>query len=175
MKDFKKIKLLILDCDGVLTDGKIIYNDNRIEIRNFSAKDGLGIKMLMFAGIEVAVISGKYSETLTKRCEDLGIKHVFQKIRNKLKVAEKLFKELDMSWDNVAYMGDDWNDFPVIKKVSLSAAPNDVMEDFKEKVDFISTRKGGEGAVREFIEFILKKQGIYEKVLLDFISFLENS
>ena len=93
MKDFKKIKLLILDCDGVLTDGKIIYNDNRIEIRNFSAKDGLGIKMLMFAGIEVAVISGKYSETLTKRCEDLGIKHVFQKIRNKLKVAEKLFKD----------------------------------------------------------------------------------
>jgi len=175
MKEFKKIKLLILDCDGVLTDGKIIYNDHHLEIRNFSAKDGLGIKMLMFSGIEVAVISGKQSETLTKRCEDLDIKYVHQKVRNKLKVAENLLKNLNLDWENVAYMGDDWNDFPVIKKVNLSASPNDVMEDFKKTVNFVTTRKGGEGAVREFIEFILKKQGIYEKVLAEFISFLENS
>ncbi len=175
MKDHKKIKLLILDCDGVLTDGKIIYNDKRIETRNFSAKDGLGIKMLMFAGIEVAVISGKQSDALTKRCEDLGIKYVYQKVRNKLKVARNLINELKLDWENIAFMGDDWNDFPVIKEVNVSAAPIDVLEDFKEKVDFVSKRKGGEGAVREFIEHILKKQGRYEKVLADFISFLENS
>lgn len=174
MKNYKKIKLLILDCDGVLTDGKIIYNDKGAEIRNFSAKDGLGIKMMMFAGIEVAVISGKNSETLSKRCENLGIKYLHQGIRNKLPVAEKLLEKLNLNWENVAYMGDDWNDYPVIKKVNLSGAPDDAMEDFKVKVNFISSRKGGEGAVREFIEFILKKQGIYETVLEDFISNLEN-
>jgi len=174
MTDFKKIKLLILDCDGVLTDGKIIYNDNRIEIRNFSAKDGLGIKLLPFAGIEIAVISGKKSETLDKRAEDLGIKMVFQGVKNKLKIASEIIKKLNLNWKNVAYMGDDWNDFPVMKKVAVTAVPTDVMPDFKEKADFVSSRKGGDGAVREFIEFILKKQGIYEKVLADFIEFLEN-
>jgi len=175
MTDFKKIKLLILDCDGVLTDGKIIYDDNKIEIRNFSAKDGLGIKLLPFAGIDIAVISGKKSATLDKRTADLGIEIVFQGIKNKLKIASEIIEKLDLNWDNVAYMGDDWNDFPVMKKVALSAVPTDVMPDFKKKADFVASRKGGDGAVREFIELILKKQGIYEKVLSDFISYLENT
>ncbi|MCK4694507.1 MAG: HAD-IIIA family hydrolase [Candidatus Cloacimonetes bacterium] len=175
MKDYKNIKLLILDCDGVLTDGKIIYDDNRTEIRNFSAKDGLGIKLLPFANIQVAVISGKKSETLARRCEDLGIRYVFQKVRNKLRMAEELIQRLNLKWKNVAFMGDDWNDFPIIKRAYISSAPADAFEDFQKKVDFITRRNGGEGAVREFIEHILKEQGVYEKTVEKLVAHLENS
>ena len=175
MKDYKKIKLLILDCDGVLTDGKIIYDDNRNEIRNFSAKDGLGIKLLPFANIQVAVISGKKSEILARRCEDLGIRHVFQKVRNKLKTAEELIEQLNLNWENVAFMGDDWNDFPIVKRAYITSAPADAFEDFQKKVDFVTRRNGGEGAVREFIEHILKEQGVYDKTVEKLVAHLENN
>ncbi|HCX72465.1 MAG TPA: 3-deoxy-D-manno-octulosonate 8-phosphate phosphatase, partial [Candidatus Cloacimonas sp.] len=112
----ENIKLLILDNDGVLTDGKIYYDDNRLETKAFSAKDGLGIKLLGFTDIKVAIITGRRSQILQQRCDDLGIKILFQKINNKLKVAEEILKNLDLDWQNVAYMGDDWNDFPVMER-----------------------------------------------------------
>ena len=163
--DFKKIKLLILDNDGVLTDGKIIYNNDQMESKNYNAKDGLGIKLLQFSGIELAIITGRTSKILEKRCDDLQIELLFQGVRNKLRKTKKLLKELDLDWENVAYMGDDWNDIPVIEKCNMSATPADAFDDIKSRVDLVTERKGGEGAVREFIELILKKQGKYEESL----------
>ncbi|MEA1971838.1 MAG: HAD-IIIA family hydrolase [Candidatus Cloacimonadota bacterium] len=174
MQNTNKIKLLILDCDGVLTDGKIIYDNNLIESKAFSAKDGLGIKLIQFSRIEVAIITGRKSEVVSQRARDLKIKYVYQNIKNKLKFAESLLQELHLSWENVAYMGDDWNDYPVIQKVGLSGCPADVSPLFSKKVDFQSTKNGGDGAVREFIEYILKNSIGLETTIDKFVEFLKN-
>lgn len=171
----QQIKLVILDCDGVLTDGKLIYNDEGIESKNFSAQDGLGIKLLQQSDIEIAVVTGKKSNILKRRCEVLKIKYLYQNIHNKVKVSRKLLNKLNLSWSNLAYMGDDWNDYPVIKKAAFSAAPANANPDFRKKVDLVTKSKGGNGAVREFIVYILKKQNKYEKTLAKFINKLENS
>ena len=175
MKDYSRIKLLILDCDGVLTDGKVTYGNNEIELKSFSVKDGLGIRLLEYSDIKVAIITGRESQALIQRCKDLRIKFLFQKTRNKFVKIQEMLKELQLDWQNVAFMGDDWNDYPALKKAYLSAVPNDANEDLKSKVDFIANSKGGEGAVRGFIDFILKKQGKYEKAVADFIEHLESS
>ncbi|MCD4819960.1 MAG: HAD hydrolase family protein [Candidatus Cloacimonetes bacterium] len=170
----KNIKLLILDCDGVFSDGKIMYDNHRVETKAFSAKDGLGIKILSFTDVKLAIITGRKSNILEQRCEDLGIKYLFQNIKNKVKVTKKLLAELGLDWENVAYLGDDWNDYPVIKKVGFSGTPNDAFDLFKEKVDFVCQRNGGEGVVREFIIHILTEQGIYEETVEKLVKYLEN-
>ncbi len=175
MKDFKKIKLLILDNDGVLTDGRIIYNDDRIESKNFSAKDGLGIRLLQQTDLKLAVITGRTSQILLKRCSDLDLKLVFQQVRNKLKKTEELMNKLNLKWENIAYLGDDWNDFPVMKRCGISACPADAFSDIKDRVDVVLSHKGGKGAVREFIELILKEKGIFDEALQKLIIHLENS
>jgi 3-deoxy-D-manno-octulosonate 8-phosphate phosphatase (KDO 8-P phosphatase) len=174
MKDFSKIKLLILDNDGVLTDGKIIYNENYIESKNFSAKDGLGIRLLQQTDLELAIITGRTSKILERRCEDLDIKYLHQKVRNKLAKTTNLLKELDLTWDNVAYLGDDWNDYPVMKRCAISATPADAFDTIKAEVDIVLQRKGGEGAVREFIEIILKEKGIFEDTVKKLTDYLES-
>jgi 3-deoxy-D-manno-octulosonate 8-phosphate phosphatase (KDO 8-P phosphatase) len=171
--NFEKIKLLILDCDGVLTDGKIIYDENLAETKNFSAKDGLGIKLLSFTDIKIAIITGRESNILKQRCDDLNITMLFQKVRNKLKCAEELLEKLQLKWEEVAYMGDDWNDYPVMKKVGVKAIPQDAFDDIKQIADVVTVRNGGDGAVREFIMMILHKKGIYESTLEAFINHLE--
>ena len=175
MKDLKRIKLIISDCDGVLTDGKIIYNDQRIETRNFSARDGLGIKMLIYSPIIFAVISGKSSPALSRRCEDLGIKHVFQGIKNKVQVAKQLSTDLNIKFDEIAFIGDDWNDFLLMKEVQFCAMPAAGCKEMQLKVDYVSEIKGGCGAVRDIIEYILKEQGIYGETLEKLLHDLQNS
>lgn len=172
--DFSKIKILILDNDGVLTDGKIIYNNDQLESKNYNAKDGLGIKLLQHSDIKLAIITGRSSEIVKKRCDDLNIELVFQGIRNKYKETINLLDHLGLDWENVAYMGDDWNDYPVIEKCSISATPADTFEDLKNRVDVVTKRKGGEGAVREFIELILKEQGKYEECLQKLLTILKS-
>jgi len=172
--EFSKIKLIILDNDGVLSDGKVIYDNNKLESKNFSAKDGLGIKLLQFSDIKLAIITGRSSDILEKRCDDLQIKMLYQGVRNKLKKTTELLKDLKLEWENVAYMGDDWNDFPVMEKCNISATPADAFDDIKNKVDLVAERNGGEGAVRELIELILKKQGKYEKCLQKLLDHLKS-
>ncbi len=172
--DFSKIKLIILDNDGVLSDGKIIYDNNKLESKNFNAKDGLGIKLLQFSDIKLAIITGRSSNVVEKRCDDLQIKLLFQGVRNKLKKTIELLKELNLDWENVAYLGDDWNDFPVMEKCNISAVPADAFDDIKNRADIVTERNGGEGAVREFIELILKKQGKYEDSLQKLLDHLKS-
>ncbi|OQY37247.1 MAG: hypothetical protein B6226_05360 [Candidatus Cloacimonetes bacterium 4572_65] len=168
----KKIKIVCFDCDGVLTDGKITYiqgADNQIlEQKNFSARDGMGLMFLNYAGLIPAVITGRTSAVLARRCKDLKIEHFYQKIENKAKQMEVILQELNLEWENVAYMGDDWNDYPLFKRVGFSASPNDGEEEIKQYVDFVSTKNGGAGAVREFIDLILRGKGLYEKATSKF-------
>ncbi len=164
------IKLLILDVDGVLSDGRIIYNNNYIESKFFSARDGLGIRFAQLAGIEIAIITGRESNCVAQRARDLKIKEVHQAIHEKLAVAEDVIKRLGITWDNVAYVGDDWNDYPVMQKAAFSACPADTTEDFQKTADYVCKLKGGKGAVREAIEIILKDMNLYEKTIQNFIS-----
>lgn len=168
----KKIKLVCFDCDGVLTDGRIIYiqtKDNEIlEQKNFSARDGMGIMMLNRAGLIPAVITGRTSQVLAQRCKDLRINHLYQNIDNKEQQMQELLTELGLDWDNVAYIGDDWNDYPILVHAGFAAIPNDGEEAIKAHVDLITKNKGGHGAVRELIDLILHTQGLYEKSISKF-------
>jgi len=168
----KKIKLVCFDCDGVLTDGKIIYlqteSDTILEQKNFSAKDGMGLMMLNRAGLIPAVITGRTSQVLARRCKDLKINYLYQNIENKAEKMQELLTELDLDWDNLAYVGDDWNDYPILSRAGFAASPFDGEDAIKPYVDFICRKKGGEGAVREVIDLILEAQGLYEKSIEKF-------
>ncbi|MFO7659941.1 MAG: HAD-IIIA family hydrolase [Candidatus Cloacimonadaceae bacterium] len=167
--DWLSIQLVIFDCDGVLSDGKIIYGSNSnletMELKNFNAHDGMGFMLLHTAGLLSAVITGRTSSALSKRCKDLRIKHVFQKVQNKLEKADKLLTKLNLSWSRVVYMGDDWNDIPCMQQAAFSACPSDAMPEIQKLADLVTERKAGEGAVRELIDFILRKKGVYEQVV----------
>ncbi len=165
MSDKKKIRLLIMDCDGVLSDGKIIYTEDNRESKAFSVLDGLGIKLLKFTDIETAVITGRSSQALTRRCQDLQITHLYQNVRDKVAVVKEILELLSITWDDIAYIGDDWNDYTVMMKAGLAGAPQQAPEQIKQIADFVSVNRGGDGAVREFIEYILKTEGIFEEVI----------
>lgn len=167
--DWSNIRLLVLDCDGVLTDGRIIYGNQGMEMKNFSAQDGLGIMLLEYTDIEVAVITGRSSEALERRCRDLKITRLHQGISRKLECLDTLLAEMGLGYENVVYMGDDWNDVPCMHKVAFSACPADALPDPQRMADFVCERAGGHGAVRELIEHILRNRGIYEQVLMSFL------
>ncbi len=160
----KPIKLLILDVDGVLTDGKILYNDRGEEIKAFDVKDGHGIKLLMRSGIEVVLITGRESEVVLHRARDLGIEQVHQKVKNKIEVYEKILEEKKLNDRNVGFIGDDLIDMPVLRRVGFSATVLDAIQEVKEVADYTASRKGGEGAVREICELLLKAQNKWEEV-----------
>ena len=165
----KRIKLLLLDVDGVLTDGNIVYNDTGAEIKAFNAKDGLGIKMLMGAGIEVGIVTGRASRALLHRCDNLGISLIFDQVRDKTGVLEVISKEKGVEAEHIAFVGDDLVDIPLMKRVGLSVAVADAHETVLEHADMVTSAQGGDGAVREVCEAILKAQGLWEKVLERFL------
>jgi 3-deoxy-D-manno-octulosonate 8-phosphate phosphatase (KDO 8-P phosphatase) len=152
----KDIRLLILDVDGVMTDGRIIMDHMGHEIKNFNVRDGHGIKILMRYGIDVVLLTGRRSTVVDHRAKDLGIGEVHQGIFNKLAVSEEILKKRSLDYTNIAYVGDDIVDIPLLKRVGFSAAVADAAEDVKKCVDYITKDKGGHGAVREVCELILK-------------------
>ena len=160
----KPIKLLILDVDGVLTDGKIIYNDRGEEIKAFHVRDGHGLKLLMRAGIGIALITGRKSKVVLHRARDLGIKNVYQRVTNKIEVYEKILKGKKLKDENVGFVGDDLVDIPVLKRVGFSAAVGDAIPEVREVADYVASKKGGEGAVREICELLLKVQNKWEEI-----------
>lgn len=172
MSELKNIKLLMLDCDGVLSDGKVIYTEDGFETKAFDVSDGLGLSLLRFTDIKTAVITGRSSAALQRRCQDLKVDFLFQEVKNKVSIAEDLLERTSLGWENTAFMGDDWNDYYLLKKVALSAAPQQAPKEIKKEVDFITQSRGGDGAVREFIEYILKKQGILEEVIKSLLQHL---
>ncbi|MGM0508946.1 MAG: KdsC family phosphatase [Fusobacteriota bacterium] len=157
----KHIKMIILDIDGTLTDGTIYINNNGVESKGFNAKDGLAIVEARKQGIPSAIITGRESTVVEIRARELGITEVHQGVENKLGKIREIAKKYNLEKYNFAYIGDDVNDLPALKKVGFRGTPYDGVQEVKEVADFISSCKGGHGAVREFIEYILKSQGIW--------------
>lgn len=160
----KKIKLLILDVDGVMTDGRIILDNAGNELKAFHVRDGHGIKMAINSDIEVVIITGRKSRVVERRARELGIKEVHQKSLNKMDTYEKLIKQYDLEDEEVAFIGDDINDLPILRRVGLSIAVADADDHIRNKVAYVTELGGGQGAVREVIDIILKAQGKWENV-----------
>ena len=160
----KNIKLLILDVDGVMTDGSIILDNEGNELKRFHVRDGHGLKMLQKTGIKVAIITGRQSKVVDIRAKELGIQEVHQKIFKKSVVYEELLKKYRLSDQNVAFMGDDIVDIELFRRAVLTAAPADAEDEAKKWADIVTKRNGGRGAVREFIDIILKSAGLWKKV-----------
>lgn len=161
----QKIKLLICDVDGVLTDGKIYIGNEGELFKAFDVKDGLGIKMLLANGIDVAILTARSSEILKKRTQELGITNVLQGQRDKVKGLEQLLSDTSLTAQEIAYIGDDLPDYAVIQKVGLKACPCNAVEEIEHLADFKSRHLGGAGAVRELAEYILKAQGKWENTI----------
>ncbi len=160
----KDIKLLLLDVDGVLTDGRIIFDSNRVESKFFNVKDGHGIKMLQRAGIEVGIISGRESMVVANRAQELGITCVYQKALDKLTPYLKICQEKGLGDSEVAFMGDDIIDIPVMRRVAFSAAPADALDYVLPYAHFVAKNRGGWGAVREVCDLLLKGQEKWEAI-----------
>jgi len=159
-----KIKLLILDVDGVMTDGSILLDSKGNEFKRFHVRDGHGIKMLGRVGVRTALITGRRSKVVDLRAKELGITDVHQRVFKKSVVYEKLLKKYRCTDENVAFMGDDIVDQELLRKAGLTAVPSDAEESVKGFADLVMTKGGGRGAVREFINIILKHSGLWEKV-----------
>lgn len=155
----KKIKLLILDVDGVMTDGRIFWLDGHGWTRFFHIKDGYGLKILMKAGISVAVISGGDSKDVRTRMEFLKIPHVFLGDEDKIKALDKIVEATGLKDEQMAFMGDDLFDIPVLKRVGFSATVPHAVDEVKEVVHYITETQGGWGAVREIADAIRKAHG----------------
>ncbi|MDX2505719.1 MAG: 3-deoxy-manno-octulosonate-8-phosphatase KdsC [Gammaproteobacteria bacterium] len=157
------IKLLICDVDGVMTDGGLYFGDNGLEYKAFHSRDGLGIKMLQRSGIPLAVITARTSEVVKHRMKNLNIDLVFQGQLNKIQAFEDLCQNLNLSTEQVAYVGDDLVDIPVMKKAGLSIAVADAHERVRQHADWITQHTGGHGAVRDVCELLMTAQGTLEE------------
>jgi 3-deoxy-D-manno-octulosonate 8-phosphate phosphatase (KDO 8-P phosphatase) len=165
LKKAKNVKLLILDVDGVLTDGRIVIDDRGVETKCFDVRDGHGIKLLKRAHIEVAIITGRQSQVVSHRARELGIDSVYQNIHDKLEVYKAILKEKGLKDGDVGFVGDDIVDLPLLKRVGFSVVVADGIEELKPYADYVSRNKGGRGAVREISELILKAQGKWPELM----------
>jgi 3-deoxy-D-manno-octulosonate 8-phosphate phosphatase (KDO 8-P phosphatase) len=163
-KRARKIRLLLLDVDGVLTDGRIAYGEDGREIKFFDVRDGQGIKFLQAGGIEVGILSSRKSRAVGKRAEELGILILREKIQDKLGELAAIQREQKLTGDQIAYAGDDWVDLPLFSRVGLAVAVPGSISELKKKAHYITDSPGGGGAVREICEAILKAQGKWGQV-----------
>ncbi len=161
----KKIKLLLLDVDGVLTDGRIIYDSAGRDSKFFDVHDGLGVYVLHKSGIKTVLITAKSSKTISPRAKDMRVAEVFADIFPKTAVLEKILRKYSVTSDEVCFVGDDLVDLSLMRKVGLPVAVANGACEIKEAASFVTSRSGGRGAVREVAELILKSQGKWEDVL----------
>lgn len=158
------IKILVMDVDGVMTDGRIIINDDGRETKNFDVRDGHGIKLVQRYGIEVALLTGRQSEVVKHRANELGITEVHQKIFNKKEVFAEILQKNNLNANQAAFIGDDIIDIPVLKEAGFSATVADAIDIVKKTVDYVTKNKGGRGAVREVCEMLLQAQGRWPEI-----------
>ncbi|OEU75255.1 MAG: phenylphosphate carboxylase subunit delta [Desulfuromonadales bacterium C00003068] len=163
-KSIENIKLLLLDVDGILTDGRIIYDNNGIESKAFHVRDGHGLKMLQRAGFKVGIITGRESNVVAHRAKELGIEFVYQGAKNKMIPYEEILAKTGLEDSQVAYAGDDLIDLPVLRRVGCSFTVADAVSDIKPYVDYITTLAGGCGAVREICDLLLRQSGQWDEV-----------
>ncbi len=164
----KKIKLLILDVDGVLTDGRIIYDDFGNELKFFNVRDGLGLSLLYRAGIKTIIITARKSKSVLRRAKECHIDKVYQNSLKKIEVYKGILKRLKLKDEEVAFIGDDIPDLAILKRAGLAVTVPDAAPEVKNICHLICAKSGGQGAVRELVEIILKSQGRWEEALARF-------
>ena len=156
------IELIVLDVDGTMTDGKITYTSSGEEIKSFCVKDGLAIASWIMLGKSVAIITGRKSKIVEQRAKELKIKHFYQGVKNKFEVLEEILKKEGLNFENIASIGDDLNDYLMLKSSKIAFIPNDASDDLKDIADIILTKDGGNGAVREMIEKLIEIENLKE-------------
>ena len=166
---FKNIRLLLLDVDGVLTNGQITFTDDGRELKSFHSKDGVGLKLLQHMGIKAGIVTARTSPIVARRCKELGIDLIFEGIHVKAEVLPKVIERTGLQPAEIAYMGDDLIDVGLMKKVALGIAPADAHETVLAYADIITSANGGQACVREACDMILKAQGLWTKALNDFL------
>lgn len=166
----RKIKMLLLDVDGVMTDGGIFLGPDSLELKRFHVQDGVGIALAKAAGLLVGIITGRDSEAVTRRAKELGIDEVRQGVFRKEKGYEAILKKYGLRDEEIAYVGDDLLDIPILKRVGLSICVANGAEDVRRVSRYITKRKGGDGAVREVVEMILKRAGKKKAVIASILS-----
>lgn len=161
----ERIKLLLLDVDGVMTDGKIYFSNGGERSWAFDVRDGSGIRYLTRAGVQVGIVTGKKNNAVSHRANDLDLSIVYKNVMNKVTVLSEILLKQNLLPEEVAFVGDDLLDLPVMERVGLSIAVADAAPEIKEAADFVTTKLGGNGAVREVCEMILKVQGKWEQTV----------
>lgn len=153
----KNIKWLITDCDGVLTDAGVYYSERGEEMKRFSIRDGMGVERIRnLTNIDVAIVTGESTSPLKKRAEKLKITELHTGIKNKLELLERFIAEKNIYWENIAYIGDDYNDYEVLTRAGISACPADAMDKIKKNSNYLCLTNGGHGAFREFAEWLIE-------------------
>lgn len=170
MEKAAKIRLVIFDVDGVLTDGSLFYGDDGQEYKAFNSRDGHGMKMLQSTGVEIGIITGRTSRVVQLRMENLGISHVFQGKLDKLPAFDDLTGKLGLSNEQVAYVGDDVVDLPILVRVGLAIAVQDAHPLVKQHSHWITPSPGGRAAARDVCELIMQAQGNLEALLNSYLS-----
>lgn len=163
----KHIELLLLDVDGVMTDGRIIWDAHGVETKAFNVKDGHGIKMVQRAGVQIGIITGRTSPVVDLRARELGIEILYQGAIKKLDSYLDIKRRTGLEDHQIAYMGDDVIDVPVLRRVGFSAAPADALPDVAALVDYVARCEGGRGAVRELCDLLLKARGVWQQLVAD--------
>ena len=173
MKNIEKaaqiIKLLVLDVDGVMTDGSIYLDAEQELFKSFNAKDGMGISCAIRCGLQVAIITGRCSPIIRRRARELGIVEVCENVKEKRSALAELLQKYNLSLNETAYVGDDLNDLPVLTQVGLACAPADAVEEVKQVCHFVAEKKGGGGAVRQITVFILNARGDWDKIVNSYL------
>ena len=155
----RQVRLLLLDVDGVLTDGTIVYTTDGGESKGFNTRDGFGLRLLQDNGVEAGLITARESEAVQRRAADLGLAHVYQGCRDKLAVYEEILAASGLRPPQTAYMGDDWLDLPLLGRVGLALAPADAVAEVRQRVHYVTGQGGGHGAVREVCDLLLEARG----------------
>ncbi len=165
MKEIKKIKMILMDVDGVLTDGKIIFTSDGAELKEFNIQDGMGITLARMAGLKTGIITGRESIMVQRRAEELKYDIISQGSFKKFARYEEIKKQFGLSDDEVCYIGDDLPDIPILKKAGFSVAVANARNELKKIAHYTTTLSGGEGAVREVIDLILKGQDKFNELI----------
>ena len=161
----KKVRMVLVDVDGILTDGGLFLGNNNIELKRFNSQDGLGITIARMAGIKVGIITGRESDLVAVRAKELKMDYISQGHFDKRIPLKEIVENNNVEYDEIAYIGDDILDIPVLKMVGFSATAGNGVPEVKEIVDYVSKNSGGNGAVRDIIEFILKSQNKWEETI----------
>ncbi len=159
-----RVELLLLDVDGVLTDGRVVLDDRGVETKAFDVRDGHGLKLLQRAGVDVGFVTGRRSRVVEHRARELGVREVHQGVRNKVEVVRSILGRRGLAPERVAYVGDDLVDLPVLTQVGVGITVADAPVYVRERVHWVTSRPGGRGAVREVCEAILKARGAWDAV-----------